>query len=201
VTAGRPGDQQVTPPGSPSLSELLRRAEATLDQRIVLEDSHFQDPDGPRVKEGNWSAGTLVRDEHGRVLWVKPDGWDGWTGPGGSVEPGETLRAAARRETREESGLTVSVGRPLVVVTQTYVPESNPDREDPGGFVLFDAPVDGSPALPDPDSLGVSDETVRDLDWFDQHPPLEAIHPIARDCLSAIGIVPGETALDGDVWS
>lgn len=36
-----------------------------------------------------------------------------WGFPGGMVEPGESLRAAARREALEETGLTVEVGDPL----------------------------------------------------------------------------------------
>lgn len=130
------------------------------------------------------------------MLWVKPEGWDGWTAPGGSVESGETLRETAQRETIEESGLSVSAGRTLVVVTQTYVPESNPGREDSGGFVLFDAPADGTPELPEPGRLGDPEETLEDIGWFDQHPPLDDLDPVALDCLTALDTLPGETELD-----
>ncbi len=40
-----------------------------------------------------------------------------WDVPGGHVEPGETLRAAARREAREELGVDVEVGGPIGRIT------------------------------------------------------------------------------------
>ncbi|WP_326754575.1 NUDIX domain-containing protein [Streptomyces hirsutus] len=56
-------------------------------------------------------AAAVVTDA-GRVLLVRrnPDDYMGglWEIPSGAVEPGETLVDAACRETREETGLTVS---------------------------------------------------------------------------------------------
>ena len=57
------------------------------------------------------SSGTLVyrwRNGALEVLIVKPGGFAakyGWSIPKGLVEPGEDLEAAARRETREETGV------------------------------------------------------------------------------------------------
>ncbi|MGI5358277.1 NUDIX domain-containing protein [Streptomyces sp. CA-252508] len=68
----------------------------------------------PRVLAG---AAVLLRDGEGRVLLVEPNYRDGWTLPGGTVESdtGETPRQAARRETLEEIGLDVELGRLLAV--------------------------------------------------------------------------------------
>ncbi|WP_261663974.1 NUDIX hydrolase [Deinococcus sp. Marseille-Q6407] len=58
---------------------------------------------------------TVVQDPQGRVLLARRSGAhfaDGlWNLPGGGIEPGEDLRAAAAREVREEVGLELSPER------------------------------------------------------------------------------------------
>lgn len=61
------------------------------------------------------AAGALFFDEQGRVLLVEPTYKPRWEIPGGVIEPGETPSAACAREVAEELGLTVQVGRLLVV--------------------------------------------------------------------------------------
>jgi ADP-ribose pyrophosphatase YjhB (NUDIX family) len=61
-------------------------------------------------------ANCLVRDDHGRLLVVRPTYSGGhWMLPGGKVERSETPQHAAIRETREETGLTVEIERLVLV--------------------------------------------------------------------------------------
>ncbi|MFS8201354.1 NUDIX domain-containing protein [Streptomyces sp. CWNU-52B] len=68
----------------------------------------------PRVLVG---AAALLRDTEGRVLVVEPNYREGWALPGGTVESdlGETPRQGAHRETLEEIGLDLELGRLLAV--------------------------------------------------------------------------------------
>jgi len=56
------------------------------------------------------AVGTIIRDERGRVVLVRraiEPGYGKWVFPGGYVDRGEQLQAAAVREAREETGLDV----------------------------------------------------------------------------------------------
>ncbi|MFA7765968.1 NUDIX domain-containing protein [Streptomyces sp. NPDC048723] len=68
----------------------------------------------PRVLAG---AAALYRDAEGRVLLVEPNYREGWALPGGTIESDqdESPRTAARRESAEEIGLDLPLGRLLAV--------------------------------------------------------------------------------------
>lgn len=61
------------------------------------------------------AAAALIRDEHNRMLAVKPNYKDGWTLPGGTVEEGESPKTGCFREVEEEVGLTLPEGRVLLI--------------------------------------------------------------------------------------
>lgn len=74
------------------------------------------DESEPRVPVQRSTARVLLRDEDGRLLLFTDSdpgvaGRQWWITPGGGVEPGESLRQAALRETREETGLLLDDDR------------------------------------------------------------------------------------------
>lgn len=54
------------------------------------------------------SAATIVLNEQGEILLIKGP-LRGWEMPGGQVEEGESLKDAAIREAKEESGIDIEV--------------------------------------------------------------------------------------------
>ncbi len=57
------------------------------------------------------SVAVLVWDEHGRLLLVREADTGRWQTIGGAIDPDESPRAAALRETLEEAGVKVGLDR------------------------------------------------------------------------------------------
>ena len=55
------------------------------------------------------SVTILVFDQRGRVLLLRHSAHGLWVAPGGMIEPGEAPEAAALREMKEETGLSVEL--------------------------------------------------------------------------------------------
>ena len=85
-------------------------------------------------------AGLLVRDSSGRVLLVEPTYKPNWELPGGAVYADESPREYVVREAREELGLSVTLGRLLVLDYQ----HPEPGRTESMMFVFDGGVVDAA---------------------------------------------------------
>lgn len=91
----------------------LRLLKATEPERLVCtrcEYVHYLDP--------KVAVGTIIRNDENRIVLVRraiEPGYGKWVFPGGYVDRGEEVVAAALREAREECGLDVRIDRLLNV--------------------------------------------------------------------------------------
>lgn len=111
-----------------------------------------------------------------RVLLTMREDIEMWTLPGGGVEHGETLVEAAVRETREETGLLVTVERLVGMYSR---------KQWEGGasfhHALFAARVSGGELLPDP-------HEVKEVMWcaLDDLPGPDVMLPFMLDRLADV---------------
>ena len=92
--------------GGPLEPRLLK---ATEPERLVCARCGFVHYIDPKV-----AVGTIISEEQGRIVLVKraiEPGYGKWVFPGGFIDRGETVEAAAVREAREECGLDIRLER------------------------------------------------------------------------------------------
>src|SRR5689334_22943776 len=109
-------------------------------------------------------AGCAVFDGAGRLLLQQRAGAGGpWGLPGGAMELGETIEAAAVRETLEETGLRVRPDTLLGVYTGDAHTHANGDVAQSPVVVLTATPVEGTLAEDGIETVGLGWFTLEDL--------------------------------------
>ncbi len=121
--------------------------------------------------DGTALAGAAaVRDSSERIVLVE-NGWsDGWVLPGGAVEPDETAdpAVAVQREVREETGLDAEIERPVLEIDQTYLDAADGAERFSGTYLVYEATAGGD--LPSAADVGVRDDEILAVQWFDSLP-------------------------------
>ena len=104
------------------------------------------------------------RDGETEALMVREDEYGGWSEPAGKQEPGESLGAAACRETFEETGVECRLTGVLRAERAIHVLDSDVQSPPiPRLIVVFDAEyLRGTPRA--------NDEQIDAVAWHTQHP-------------------------------
>ena len=124
----------------------------------------------------------IIRD--GQVLLVKRGREPAkglWAIPGGAVEPGETLQAAAEREILEETGVVINAGEPIFAFDLIEKDETGALKFH---YVIVDLRaeyVSGEPVAAD-DAADARWLAPRDLDSLD-------VVPVTLELLRKIGFL------------
>ncbi|MFI7438663.1 NUDIX hydrolase [Nonomuraea indica] len=69
----------------------------------------YDDPDAPAPNSLVPSVNVIVTNEAGDLLMIRRTDNDNWAVPGGAIDLGESIPAAAERETLEETGVTCEI--------------------------------------------------------------------------------------------
>lgn len=75
----------------------------------MAKTDYYDDPNAPAANSLVVAVAVVVVDDGGRVLMIERTDNGKWALPGGAQELGESVRDAAVRETREETGIDIEV--------------------------------------------------------------------------------------------
>lgn len=105
------------------------------------------------------TGGFVRRTDDGRFLLARNPKWQNqWTPPGGHVDPGETILAAATREVQEETGI---VARPIRIV-RVLEGINPPTYNRPAHFVYLHCLLETDR----PDDVRLDPKEASELGWF-----------------------------------
>ncbi len=131
---------------------------------------YYHDPNVPEPNNLVPAASVVAVDSVGAILLQRRSDSGSWSIPGGRMEPGETIRQTAIRETREETGYSVELTRLVGLYTDPGRLAAYSDGEVRQEFsVCFAARIIGGSARTSDESLAVDLVAPRDLEQLDIH--------------------------------
>ena len=150
-----------------------RRLKAGDPERLVCSGCGYILYLDPKV-----ATGTIIALEDRRIVLVRraiEPGYGRWVFPGGYVDRGEVVGAAAIREAREEAGLDIR----LEGLVSIY---SYPDR--PPVIIVYAATATGGELRHDEESLEISTFSEAEIPWDDL--AFRSTHEALRDYYAGV---------------
>lgn len=113
---------------------------------------YFDDPAAPQANSVVPSANVVVVNDSGAILMIRRSDNDNWALPGGAMDLGESLPAAAVRETVEETGVHVEITGLVGIYTDprhVILYTSNNEVRQEFSVVFLARPLSGEPTPSD----------------------------------------------------
>ncbi|MBO0610695.1 NUDIX hydrolase [Myceligenerans salitolerans] len=134
---------------------------------------HYNDPHAPQPNSIVPAVSVIVRDETDRLLLIHRTDNDLWSIPGGAMEPGESVRQAAVRETNEETGYDVEITGLVGIYTDPNHIIAYSDGEVRSEFsICMTGRITGGQARTSSESSEVVWQPLEQLDALDIHPSI-----------------------------
>ncbi|HEX6686069.1 MAG TPA: NUDIX domain-containing protein [Candidatus Limnocylindrales bacterium] len=112
----------------------------------------YNDPAAPPANSVVPSANVVVVNDSGEILMIRRSDNDNWALPGGAMDLGESLPAAAIRETVEETGVQVEITGLVGIYTDprhVILYTSNNEVRQEFSVVFTARPLSGTPTPSD----------------------------------------------------
>ena len=134
---------------------------------------YLNDPAAPKANSIVPAVSVVVPDGQGRILLIRRTDNNYWSIPGGGMEPGESVRQAAVREVREETGINCEVTGLVGIYSNPGHVAAYTDGEVRQEFsiCLTARILDGSPRTSS-ESSEVRFVPVADITRYDIHPTI-----------------------------
>lgn len=136
---------------------------------------YYHDPNAPEPTSLAPSVFAVVRDDADRILLVRRADNGIWELPGGRVDLGESVTAAAVREVAEESGVQVKITRLAGVYTDPghiIVDRDTGEVRQQFAVCVHALPLDGTPHPDDDETCEAAWVPTDRLDALDIHPTM-----------------------------
>jgi ADP-ribose pyrophosphatase YjhB (NUDIX family) len=134
---------------------------------------YLNDPSAPRANSIVPAVSAIVTDDQGRILLILRTDNNYWSIPGGGVKPGESVKDAAAREVKEETGIDCEVTGLVGIYSDPGHVAAYDDGEVRQEFsICFTTQMLGGNERTSTESAEVKFVARQDLQAYEMHPSI-----------------------------